>query len=75
MAPRTVIFLVLGAISIAFHLGLIFFGLVPNLVARPIHMALALPWVYLFATSGRSFWSGAMFTAVGIGSNCRCQQR
>ena len=68
MASRTIIFLVLGAISIAFHLGLIFFGLVPNLVARPIHMALALPWVYLFAASGRSFWSGAMFTAAGIGS-------
>lgn len=34
----------LGALSIAFHLGLIFSGLVPNLVSRPLHMALVAPW-------------------------------
>ena len=66
MVPRTIIFLVLGAVSIAFHLGLIFSGLVPNLVARPIHMALALPWIFLFATAGRSLWSGALFAGAGI---------
>ena len=37
----------LGTVSIAFHLWLIFAGLVPNLVSRPLHMALALPWVLL----------------------------
>ena len=66
MVPRTIIFLVLGAVSIAFHLGLIFSGLVPNLVARPIHMALALPWIFLFATAGRSLWSAALFAGAGI---------
>ncbi|WP_417781874.1 TRAP transporter permease [Terasakiella pusilla] len=34
----------LGAVSILFHLGLIFSGLIPNLVSRPLHLALALPW-------------------------------
>lgn len=33
---------------VAFHLGLIFSGLVPNLVARPLHVALILPWIFLF---------------------------
>ena len=40
----------LGAISIGFHLWLVFSGLVPNLVARPLHLALALPWVLLGGT-------------------------
>ena len=40
----------LGALTIAFHLGLIFYGLVPNLVSRPLHMALALPWVLVVAS-------------------------
>ena len=44
---------VLGATSIAFHLWLIFAGLVPNLVSRPLHMALALPWALLWASPGR----------------------
>ncbi len=38
----------LGALSIGFHLWLIFAGLIPNLVSRPLHMALALPWVLLW---------------------------
>jgi TRAP transporter 4TM/12TM fusion protein len=38
----------LGAVSIAFHLWLIFSGLIPNLVSRPLHMALALPWAMVF---------------------------
>ena len=41
----------LGALSIIFHLWLIFSGLVPNLVSRPIHMALIIPWVFLFKPS------------------------
>lgn len=39
---------ILGALSITFHLGLIFYGLVPNLVSRPMHMALAAPWALIF---------------------------
>ena len=42
----------LGGASIAFHIWLIFSGLVPSLVSRPLHMALALPWVFVFAARG-----------------------
>lgn len=46
--PARYIWVALGAVSIAFHLWLIFSGLIPNLVSRPLHMALALPWAMLF---------------------------
>lgn len=56
-----------GAISVGFHLGLIFYGLVPNLVSRPLHMALALPWIFIFAAKTRNTRrSGWLFTSVGI---------
>ena len=42
----------LGALSIGFHIWLIFSGLVPSLVSRPLHMALALPWVFIFSATG-----------------------
>jgi TRAP-type uncharacterized transport system fused permease subunit len=42
----------LGALSVAFHLWLVFAGLVPNLVSRPLHMALAIPWVLLWRPGG-----------------------
>ncbi len=65
-APARLIFGALGAVSIAFHLGLIFSGLVPNLVARPLHLLLALPWVFIFAAeSKRSLWTGWVFTLAG----------
>jgi len=44
----------LGAVSIGFHLWLIFSGLVPSLVSRPLHMALALPWIFVFAAASRA---------------------
>lgn len=56
-----------GAMVIAFHLGLIFYGLVPNLISRPVHLALALPWVLVFAAKSRlSYISGLVLSAVGI---------
>ncbi len=58
---------VLGAAVVAYHLGLIFAGLVPNLVSRPLHMALALPWVLVFAAApGWQRQSGIALTAVGL---------
>ncbi|WP_148252588.1 TRAP transporter permease [Aidingimonas lacisalsi] len=57
----------LGAVSILFHLGLIFYGLAPALVSRPIHMALALPWILIFMA--RTSWqrgSGWLLTLLGI---------
>ncbi len=60
-------FAVLGVVSIAFHLGLIFSGLVPNLIARPIHMMLALPWIFVFAARSKaSVTSGLFLFAAGL---------
>tara|TARA_R110000850_G_scaffold57282_1_gene134160 strand:+ start:1026 stop:1499 length:474 start_codon:yes stop_codon:yes gene_type:complete len=61
------VWIVLGAITAVFHIGLIFYGLVPNLVARPLHMALILPWVFLYsAKTPLEWWSGASITAIGV---------
>jgi len=57
----------LGAVSIAFHLWLIFSGLVPNLISRPLHMALALPWAMLFLARGRfELITGMVLGAAGL---------
>jgi TRAP transporter 4TM/12TM fusion protein len=57
----------LGALSVAFHLGLIFYGLAPALVSRPIHMALAMPWILVFAARTRGErWSGVVLTVLGV---------
>ncbi|MDF1609579.1 TRAP transporter fused permease subunit [Hoeflea sp. YIM 152468] len=59
-----------AAVLVAFHLGLIFWGLVPNLVSRPLHLALALPWIFLFADGGRQGrWSGAVVCALGMAAS------
>lgn len=57
----------LGAAAIAFHLWLIFSGLIPNLFSRPIHMAFALPWalVYTAKTPAMKI-SGAILGALGL---------
>lgn len=59
-------FLGLAALLVAFHIGLIFSGLVPNLVARPLHMALVLPWVFVFGATGWRLWTGLPLAAIGI---------
>ena len=65
----TSIWVGLGLLTVVFHLGLVFWGLVPNLVARPLHMALLLPWVFVFAARNRfELGSGAILTAIGIAS-------
>jgi TRAP transporter 4TM/12TM fusion protein len=43
----------LAAAMVAFHIGLIFWGLVPNLVSRPLHLAFVLPWVFVFDAKGQ----------------------
>lgn len=59
--------LLLGLVSISFHLWLIFSGLVSNLISRPLHMALALPWVFIFlAKSELSRKVGYVFTLIGL---------
>ena len=55
-------------VLVVFHLALIFSGLVPNLVSRPLHLAMALPWILL--AGGQSRWmyfSGLALTVIGVG--------
>ena len=57
----------LGTLSVVFHLGLIFYGLTPALISRPLHMALLLPWVLIFMA--KTPWqrvSGWILTALGV---------
>ena len=66
---RVFLFL-LAALLVAFHLSLIFSGLVPNLVSRPLHLALALPWILLVGAEGR--WlriSGAILATAGVAAS------
>lgn len=58
--------LALALASVAFHVGIVFWGLVPNLVARPLHMALVLPWVLVWGASGLRRASGALLCAAGV---------
>ncbi len=59
---------VLAATSVAYHLYLIFSGLLPNLITRPLHLALALPWVFVIGAGGGAIrrWAGYAFCAVGL---------
>lgn len=61
-----VVWLGLALLLVAFHLGLVFSGLVPNLVSRPLHMALILPWVLVFETGGWRRLTGAVLAAAGV---------
>ncbi len=47
LSPKYVIVATLALFTVGFHIYLIFTGLMPNLVSRPIHLALVLPWVFL----------------------------
>src|SRR5210317_666601 len=61
--------LLFALVLVLFHIGLIFSGLVPNLVSRPLHLALVLPWVFLFGKTGRwALLSGALLCAIGMGA-------
>ncbi|MTI16022.1 TRAP transporter fused permease subunit [Rhodobacteraceae bacterium RKSG542] len=61
------VWIALGAATVVFHLGLIFYGLVPNLVSRPIHMALALPWTLILLARNRfETITGYILTALGV---------
>jgi len=59
------IWIALGALSIGFHLWLVFSGLVPNLVSRPLHLALALPWI-LFGGAGLGGGFGRLLGSAAI---------
>ncbi len=62
--------LLFGLATVGFHLYLVFAGLLPGLVSRPIHLMLAIPWVFfLDAQGGRlSRWSGYALGIAGLAS-------
>ena len=69
--PVRFILITLAIVLVVFHLGLIFSGLTSNLVSRPVHMALALPWILIFSkragTENTLFrLSGWLLAAAGI---------
>lgn len=41
----------LAVLTVGFHIYLIFTGLIPNLVSRPLHLALVLPWIFLLSNT------------------------
>ncbi|MEM9104585.1 MAG: TRAP transporter fused permease subunit [Pseudomonadota bacterium] len=58
----------LALVLVVFHLALVFSGLVSNLISRPLHMALALPWILVIAAKpGASRTSGSILAVAGIG--------
>jgi TRAP transporter 4TM/12TM fusion protein len=68
--PARPFWLALAALMVAFHLGLIFSGLVPNLVSRPLHLAFILPWVFVFGAKSRpALYSGLVLSLLGVGSS------
>jgi TRAP transporter 4TM/12TM fusion protein len=66
---RLLVFL-FAALLVAFHLALVFLGLVPNLISRPLHLALALPWILLVpGQTGWLRWSGIALTVLGVAAS------
>lgn len=59
---------VLAVTCVYYHLHLIFTGLIPNLISRPIHLALALPWVFVFGSQGNKLkqYLGILICIFGI---------
>jgi TRAP transporter 4TM/12TM fusion protein len=61
--------LMLATALVGYHLVLVFSGLVPNLVSRPLHMAFILPFVLVLGA--RSRWelaSGVPLALIGVGA-------
>ncbi len=61
------VWIVLALGLVVFHVGLVFRGLVPNLVSRPLHLAFILPWVFLFGvTDYKRLLTGGLLCAIGV---------
>ena len=59
--------LLLAVALVGYHLALVFSGLVPNLVSRPLHMAFILPFVLVFGATGPAHRiSGMILAALGV---------
>jgi TRAP-type uncharacterized transport system fused permease subunit len=62
---------VFAALCVYYNIHLIFTGLIPNLISRPIHLALALPWVFIIGARGNRLtrFSGYFLCVFGV---CGC---
>lgn len=63
---RRAVMLFAAFLLVAFHLALIFSGLVPNLVARPLHVALILPWIFLFTEQRAQRWVSVLGVVLAL---------
>lgn len=61
------VLIVCAAITVGIHIWLIFTGLVPNLVSRPLHFAAALPWIFLFVPYRNAIERWIGYAACGFG--------
>lgn len=61
------VLIVCAAITVGIHIWLIFTGLVPNLVSRPLHFAAALPWIFLFVPYRNRVERWIGYAACGFG--------
>jgi len=62
--------LVAAAVTVGFHLWVAFSGLIPNLITRPGHMALAIVWIFFLGVAaprgGLERWFGWLLGAAGL---------
>lgn len=66
-----IFFATLAVACVVFHLWLVFTGLLPNLITRPLHMLLALPWAFFspHMLAGRSAaYKGLSFLLGSLGA-------
>lgn len=68
IAARDWLLLALGIATVGFHLYLVFAGLIPALVTRPLHFMLAVPWVLFLRAVDNPVarWSGYVLGVLGL---------
>jgi TRAP transporter 4TM/12TM fusion protein len=56
-----------AVVTVAFHIWLIFSGLIPNLVSRPLHLLLTIPWIFFIGIKGSAASRAIAYAVGGIG--------
>jgi TRAP transporter 4TM/12TM fusion protein len=56
-----------AVVTVAFHLWLIFSGLIPNLVSRPLHLLLTIPWIFFIGPKGSPVSRGIGYAVGAVG--------
>ncbi|MBI3453142.1 MAG: TRAP transporter fused permease subunit [Rhodospirillales bacterium] len=60
-----------ATIAVGFHIYLIFSGLIPNLITRPLHLFFALPWIFIIGAKGGRL-ARAISAAIGLAGMAGC---